>query len=114
MIFCVLYSWGKITFYCWLFHRSQQFEAEQAELHQKLAVLESELVVLKQQYDSMLEQVGQQQRLIQELSDLQETQKSQDKISHQHPEQTESSSECGHGVTLFVCFTLFECTLCIY
>lgn len=73
-----------------LYYRSQQFEAEQAELHQKLAALQNELAVLKQQYDSLLEQVGQQQSLIQQLSESQGT---QEKISYMESNETEISGE---------------------
>lgn len=71
-----------------LYHRSQKFEAEQAELHQKLAVLQTELTVFKQQYESVLEQVNQQHSLIQQLSETQETQNPEN-ISHMESEQTE-------------------------
>lgn len=74
-------------------HRSQQFEAEQAELHQKLAALQKELVVLKQQYDLLLQQVGQQHSLIQQLSESQPTQISGDKISCMESEDTETGGE---------------------
>lgn len=78
-----------------LYHRSQQFEAEQAELHQKLVSLQNELTVFKQQYDSLLEQVGQQQSLIQQLSESQGTQKNPgDKISHMETEETDVGGEC--------------------
>lgn len=53
-----------------LYHRSERFTAEQAELHQKLAGLQKELTVFKQQYESLLEQVGQQHSLIQQLSEF--------------------------------------------
>lgn len=76
-----------------LCHRSQQFEAEQAELHQKLAALQKELVVLKQQYDLLLQQVGQQHSLIQQLSESQPTQISGDKISCMESEDTETGGE---------------------
>lgn len=41
---------------------------EQAELHRELACLQEELVVLKQQYGALLEQVKQQHGLIRRLS----------------------------------------------
>lgn len=76
-----------------LCHRSQQFEVEQAELHQKLAGLQMELAVLKQQHDSVLEQVGQQHSFI-HLLQLQGTQNSGEKISNMESEETEAGGEC--------------------
>lgn len=72
---------------------SEQFEAEQAELHQKLAGLQKELAVLKQQYDSLLLQVGQQHSLIQQLSEVQGTQTPGDGISSMESDETETG-EC--------------------
>lgn len=77
-----------------LYLRSQQFEAEQAELHQKLASLQKELTVFKQQYESLLEQVGQQHSLIQQLSESRATQNSGEKISYMESEETEIGREC--------------------
>lgn len=77
-------------FYC----RSHHFEAEQAELHQKLAGLQKELTVFKQQYDSLLEQLGQQHNLIQQLSESQGTQKPGEKISPMESEETVVRGEC--------------------
>lgn len=64
-----------------LYPRSQQFEVQQAALHQQLLVLQNELATMKQLYDSLLEQVGQQSSFIQQLSELQETSKPENKIS---------------------------------
>lgn len=75
-----------------LYHRSQQFEVEQAELHQKLAGLQQELAVLKQQYDSVLEQVGQQHSFIHQLQ-LQGTQNSGENMGCVESEETETG-EC--------------------
>lgn len=47
--------------------RSQHFEAQQAALHQQLLLLQDELAAMKHLYDSLLEQVGQQNGFIQEL-----------------------------------------------
>ncbi len=77
-----------------LYHRSQQFEAEQAELHQKLASLQKELTVFKLQYESLLEEVGQQHSLIQQLSESQGTQNPGDQISYMESEETEIGREC--------------------
>lgn len=77
-----------------LYDRSQQFEVEQAELHQKLVGLQEELSVLKQQYSSLLEQVGQQHSIIQQLSEVQGTQNTGAKISHMESEETETGGEC--------------------
>lgn len=76
-----------------LHHRSHQFEAEQAEVHQQLAGLQKELAVFKQQYDSLLEQVGQQHSLIQQLSGSQETQKSGEKVCRMESEKKEGRGE---------------------
>ena len=77
-----------------LYRRSQQFEAEQAELHQKLAVLQTELTVFKQQYESLLEQVGQQHSLLQQLSESQEIQDPAEKSNPVGPEDPEICGEC--------------------
>lgn len=58
---------------------------EQAELHQKLAGLQQELAVLKQQYDSVLEQVGQQHSFIHQLQ-LQGTQNSGENMQSEETE----------------------------
>lgn len=67
---------------------------EQAELHQKLVGLQEELSVLKQQYSSLLEQVGLQHSIIQQLSEVQGTQNTGAKISHMESEETETGGEC--------------------
>ena len=72
-----------------LFYRSQQFEAEQIELHQKLGALQKELAVLQQQYDSLLEQVGQQHSFIQQLSEARGTQN-----TYMESEETQTDGEC--------------------
>lgn len=80
--------------------RSQQFEAEQAELHQKLAGLQKELAVLKQQYDSLLQLVGQQHSLIQQLSaEVQESQNPGGEISSMKSNETETGGECERSWT---------------
>lgn len=71
-----------------MYHRNRQFEAEQAELHQKLASLQTELTELKLQYDSLLEQVGQQHSLIQQLSGPQGTQNPGEQIIHMENQET--------------------------
>lgn len=76
-----------------LYPRSQQFEVQQAALHQQLLVLQSELATLKQLYDSLLEQVGQQSSFIQQLSELQEASKSENKVSSTESEETEAVGE---------------------
>lgn len=65
---------------------------EQAELHQKLVSLQQELTVLKQQYDSVLEQVGQQHSFIHQLQ-LQGTQNSGENMGCMQSEETETG-EC--------------------
>lgn len=76
------------------FDRIQHFEAELAELHQKLAGLQKELSAFELQYDSLLEQVAQQQSVIQQLSDSRETQKEPgEKISCMETEET-NAGEC--------------------
>lgn len=90
-------------------NRSRQFEAEQAELLKKLAALQNELAVLKQLYHSLLEQVGQQHSVIQELSELQGTQNSGEDISY--TEANETGGECnqntGSGLIYLICCKLF-------
>lgn len=49
--------------------------------------------MLNQQYTSLLEQVGQQHSIIQQLSEVQGTQNSGEKISHVEPEETKSGGE---------------------
>lgn len=73
-----------------LCHRSERFAGEQAELHQKLAVLQKELTVFKQQYESLLEQVGQQHSLIQQLS---ASQTPGDRSIHMQEEETDGESK---------------------
>lgn len=75
-------------------HRRHQFEAEQSKLHQQLAELQKELTMFKQQYESLLEQVGQQHSLIQQLSESQETQKAEEKVCHMESEDKEGGGEC--------------------
>ncbi len=67
---------------------------EQAELHQKLAALQMELAVLKQKYDSLLEQVGHQHSLIQQLSEVHKSQSPGEKICYMKSDQTETDGEC--------------------
>lgn len=88
-----------------LHHRSQQFEAEQTELQQKLAGLQKELTVLKQQYNSLLEQVGQQHSLIQQLSESQGTQSSEEKLSNMDSEETEICGERQLNLDLMFCYS---------
>lgn len=76
-----------------VYPRSQQFEVQQAALHQQLSVLQNELAAMKQLYDSLLEQVGQQSSFIQQLSELQETSKSENKVSGAESEKTEAVGE---------------------
>lgn len=66
---------------------------QQAALHQQLLVLQGELATMKQLYDSLLEQVGQQSSFIQQLSELQETSKSENKVSSTEYEKTEAVGE---------------------
>lgn len=66
---------------------------QQAALHQQLLVLQGELATMKQLYDSLLEQVGQQSSFIQQLSELQETSKSENKVSSTESEKTEAVGE---------------------
>lgn len=73
--------------------RSQQFEVQQAALHQQLVVLQGELATTKQLYDSLLEQVGQQSSLIQQLSELQETSKSEHQVGSAESEEMEAAGE---------------------
>lgn len=105
--FTISFNDNSVTF---LYHRSQQFEAEQAELQQKLAGLQKELTVFKQQYDSLLEQVGQQQRLIQQLSDSQGTQSSGENLSYMESEETEICGECQPN--LVPCCTVSDLMYC--
>lgn len=90
-------------------NRSQQFEAEQAELLKKLAALQNELAVLKQLYHSLLEQVGQQHSFIQQLSELQGTQNSGEDISY--TEANETGGECNQNTVAaliyLICSELF-------
>lgn len=58
--------------------RNKEFEVQQLALHQQLLVLQIELAAMKQLYDSLLEQVSQQNGFIQQRSDLQKTLKSED------------------------------------
>lgn len=74
--------------------RSKQFEVQQAALHQQLLALQMELAATKQLYDSLLEQVSQQNGFIQQLSELQKTLKSEDNTSGRGCEKTESAGEC--------------------
>lgn len=76
-----------------LYPRSQQFEVQQAALHQQLLLLQNELATMKQLYDSLLEQVGQQSSFIQQLSEVQETSKSENKVSSKECEKTEAVGE---------------------
>lgn len=66
---------------------------QQAALHQQLLVLQNDLARMKQLYDSLLEQVGQQSSFIQQLSELQETSKSENKVSGTESEETEAVGE---------------------
>lgn len=66
---------------------------QQASLHQQLLLLQNELATMKQLYDSLLEQVGQQGSFIQQLSELQETSKSENKVSSTESEKTEAVGE---------------------
>lgn len=77
--------------------RSQQFEVQQAALHQQLLALQMELTATKQLYDSLLEQVSQQNGFIQQLSELPEAPKSEDTVTSREPETTETLSECRFG-----------------
>lgn len=94
VLFTINISWNCNSITLMLDHRSQRFEAEQAELHQKLAGLQKELTVFKQQYDSLLEQAGQQHSLIQQLSESQGTQNPGEKISHMETEEEDIGGEC--------------------
>lgn len=57
---------------------------QQAALHQQLLLLQKELAAMKQLYDSLLEQVGQQSSFIQQLSEMQGAES----------EKTEAVGEC--------------------
>ncbi|XP_011607920.1 centromere protein F isoform X1 [Takifugu rubripes] len=70
--------------------RSKQFEVQQVALHQQLLVLQMELAAMRQLYDSLLEQVSQQNGFIQQLSDLQKTLKSEDNVSGRESKKTET------------------------
>lgn len=85
-----------VSRFCFLrvVHRNQRFEAEQAELQQKLATLQKELTVFKQQCDSLQEQVDQQHRLIQQLSESPNPQDPTE-VSYHHPMSTDMDGECG-------------------
>lgn len=77
-----------------LHHRSQQFETEQAELHQKLVGLQNELAAMNQQYNALLEQVGQQHNFIQQLSEMPETQNSGVNLKCNMFEEADINGEC--------------------
>ncbi|XP_061881910.1 centromere protein F isoform X2 [Entelurus aequoreus] len=72
---------------------NQLFETEQADLHQKLSCLQQELSVFRQKYDSLLEQVGQQHHLIQQLSEVHD--KPGEKFSSVEPEEGDFSKTSG-------------------
>lgn len=84
--------------------RNQRFEVQQAALHQQLLALQNELATMKPLYDSLLEQVGQQSGFIQQLSELQQTSKSENKVSGKESEKTEAVGEfenrCGPAAAL--------------
>lgn len=88
-----------------LLHRSLQSEAEQAELHQKLSSLQKELTVFKQQYDSLLEQVGQQHGLIQQLS------QSGGDARNTECEGTQAGGECRAKPDGYLCSNMYLCRI---
>lgn len=90
-----------------LHRRSRQFEEEQAELHQKLAALQGELSVLNQQYGSLLEQVGRQHSIIQQLSGVQDGQNPAEGLGHMEHKETQAAGECERTFCQpFCCFNL--------
>lgn len=78
--------------------RSRQFEAQQAALHQQLLVLQVELAAAKQLYDSLLEQVSQQNGLIRQFRELpDEAPKSEGEVVVREPETTGTLGGCRFG-----------------
>lgn len=74
--------------------RNKQFEVQQVALQQQLLVLQIELAATKQLYDSLLEQVSQQNSFIQQLSDQQKTLKSEENVSGRGYKKPETVGEC--------------------